>query len=41
MDFNEYQVNALVTSNPLQADAAGSGQAEMFESPVAQLKHDG
>ena len=41
MDFNEYQVNALVTSNPLQADAARHEQAEMFESPAAQFKHDG
>ena len=41
MDFNEYQVNALKTSNPLQADAARPEQAELFESPAAQLKHDG
>jgi len=41
MDFNEYQVNALVTSNPLQADAARPEQAELFGQDAAQIKHDG
>ena len=32
---------AVSRLTPLQADAARHEQAELFESPAAQLKHDG